>query len=255
MTIPALGFGTAAIKGRVSHRQGADALERAYVAGVRHFDTARSYGWGAAEGVVGNFIRRHPRGDIRLVTKCGILPVDHSPLLSLSKSIARTIIALAPGLRSHVRRVASTETFRPTHTYDVDEMVKSLRTSLHELGLSYIDDLLLHNFGADKPGVEEIVEWFKVLQLSGVIRRFGFSVEGDLRAGLDFLARRDLLDGAIVQAPVSQTLLALPAEWRNVAFIAHSPFTFLSKQAANGEKSQAFRDLFLRLRDACRCEA
>ncbi len=255
MTIPALGFGTAAIMGRVSGRRGARALERAHASGIRHFDTARSYGWGAAEGVVGAFLRKHDRSEIRLVTKCGILPVRHSPILGLAKSVARAAIALAPGLRERVRRVASSDGFQPARTYDTEALAGSLRTSLEQLGVSYIDDLLLHNFSPERPGLEDIVTWFKGLQRVGTIRRFGFSVEGDLQEGLEVLARHGVLADAVVQVPVSEALLNLPDEWRNVAFIAHSPFAFLGRQAEADGKMKTLRDLLLRLGDSCRCEA
>jgi aryl-alcohol dehydrogenase-like predicted oxidoreductase len=255
MTVPSLGFGTAAIMGRVPRRRGAEALERAYAAGIRHFDTARSYGWGSAEGVVGAFLRWHPRAEIRLVTKCGILPVQRSPMLVLAKSLARTAIALAPGLRARVQRLASADAFQPTSTYDLDALAGSLRTSLDELGLAYIDDLLLHNFVPRKPGVEDVGEWFRSLRREGVIRRYGFSVYGDLMPGLDFLARCDLLADATIQVPVSDALLDLPREWRDVTFVAHSPFAFLKTQASADGKTQTLRDLILRLRDACRCES
>jgi aryl-alcohol dehydrogenase-like predicted oxidoreductase len=254
MTVPSLGFGTAAIMGRVSHRRGAKALERAYIAGIRHFDTARSYGWGEAEGVVGAFLQRHRREEIRLVTKCGIVPVRHSPALGLAKSLARAATSLAPGLRERVRRVASGESFQPVRTYDIDALAASLRTSLEQLNVSYIDDLLLHNFVPERPGVKDIVAWFKHLQRSGTIRRFGFSIESDLRPGLEFLARHELLTDAIIQVPASESLLSLPQEWRNVTFIAHSPFAFLARQTESDGKTRTLGDLLLRLGDACCCE-
>jgi aryl-alcohol dehydrogenase-like predicted oxidoreductase len=255
MSVPALGFGTAAIMGRVSRRRGAEALERAYAAGVRHFDTARSYGWGSAEGVVGAFLRQQPRSEVRLVTKCGILPVRQSPMLDFAKSVARVAVALAPSLRAHARRIASADAFQPTHTYDLDALAGSLRTSLEQLGFAYIDDFLLHNFEAGKPGVEDVVEWFRGLQRSGVIRRYGFSLHDDLLAGLDFLARRDLLADATIQVPVSEALLNLPGEWRGVRFVAHSPFVFLARQAASDGKFRTLHDLFLGLSNACHCES
>jgi aryl-alcohol dehydrogenase-like predicted oxidoreductase len=255
MTVPALGFGTAPIMGRVSRRTGRAALERAHAAGIRHFDTARSYGWGEAEGVVGAVLGRHRREDIRIVTKCGILPVRRSPLLSLAKSTARWALALAPGLKAQVRRVASAESFQPARTYETDMLAGSLRTSLSELGVSYIDDLLLHNFSPDRPGIEEVGAWFREQQRAGTIRRFGFSVEGDLLQGLEFLASKDLLADSVVQVPVSDTLLALPAEWRSVRFIAHSPFTFMRRQAETGRPLDTLAGLLLALGEACRCDA
>lgn len=255
MTVPALGFGTAPIMGRVSRRTGTAALERAHAAGIRHFDTARSYGWGEAEGVVGAVLGRHRREDIRIVTKCGILPVRRSPLLSLAKSAARWALTLAPGLKAQVRRVASAESFQPVRTYQTDMLAGSLRTSLSELGVSYIDDLLLHNFSPDRPGIEEVGAWFREQQRAGTIRRFGFSVEGDLLQGLEFLAAKDLLTDTVVQVPVSDALLALPAEWRSVRFIAHSPFTFMRRRAEAGGTLGTLAGLLPALGEACRCDA
>lgn len=255
MTIPALGFGTAAIMGRVSRRAGTAALERALAAGVRHFDTARSYGWGEAERVVGNALRKHRREDLRIVTKCGILPVRNTPLLGLAKSVARSLLAFAPGLKAQVRRVASSESFQPVRTYEIESLAGSLKTSLDELGVSYIDDLLLHNFSPERPGLEEVGAWFRDLQRSETIRRFGFSVEGDLLQGLEHLARKDLLADAVVQVPVSDALLALPREWRGVRFIAHSPFGFMRRQNDLGGQLTSLKALLPALGEACRCEA
>ncbi len=255
MTIPALGFGTAAIMGRVSRRAGTAALERAHAAGIRHFDTARSYGWGEAEGVVGAVLGKHRREDIRIVTKCGILPVRNTPLLGMAKSAARSLLALAPGLKAQVRRVASSGSFQPVRTYEIDVLSGSLKTSLSELGVSYVDDLLLHNFSPERPGLEEVGAWFRELQRAGTIRRFGFSVEGDLISGLERLAGKDLLADAIVQVPVSDTLLALPQEWRGVRFIAHSPFGFMRQQGELDKPLRSLAALLPALGDACRCDA
>lgn len=255
MTIPALGIGTAAIMGRVSRSAGTAALERALAAGVRHFDTARSYGWGEAERVVGNALRKHRREDLRIVTKCGILPVRNTPLLGLAKSVARSLLAFAPGLKAQVRRVASSESFQPVRTYEIESLAGSVKTSLDELGVSYIDDLLLHNFSPERPGLEEVGTWFRELQRAGTIRRFGFSVEGDLLQGLEHLAGKDLLADAVVQVPVSDTLLSLPQEWRGVRFIAHSPFGFMRRQKEMDRPLTTLAALLPALGDACRCEA
>lgn len=255
MTVPALGFGTAAIMGRVSRRAGSAALERAHAAGIRHFDTARSYGWGEAEGVVGAVLGKHRREDIRVVTKCGILPVRSSPLLSAAKSAARWALTIAPGLKSQVRRVASAQNFQPVRTYEIDVLAGSLRTSLAELDVAYVDDLLLHNYTPDRSGIEEVGSWFREQQRAGTIRRFGFSVEGDLLTGLDHLSRKDLLADAVVQVPVSDTLLTLPQEWRDVRFIAHSPFDFMRRQKELGGPLTSLTALLPALGEACRCDA
>jgi aryl-alcohol dehydrogenase-like predicted oxidoreductase len=253
--IPALGFGTAAIMGRISRREGEAALERAHAAGIRHFDTARSYGWGEAERVVGSVLGRHTREQIRLVSKCGIVPVKPSPFLSTAKSAARWVLALAPGLKAQVTRAAGAGNFQPQRTYDLEILAVSLQTSLADLGVSYLDDFLLHNFVPEAPGIEEVGAWFKTLKQAGTIRRFGFSVEGDLHQGLEFLAARDLLADAVVQVPVSDALFSLPQEWRGVRFIAHSPFSFLRRQAERDGKAEGLSHLLQALAESCTCEA
>jgi aryl-alcohol dehydrogenase-like predicted oxidoreductase len=253
--IPALGFGTAAIMGRISRREGEAALERAHAAGIRHFDTARSYGWGEAERVVGGVLGRHAREEIHLVSKCGIVPVRPSPFLSMAKSAARWALALAPGLKAQVARAAGADSFQPTRTYDLEVLAASLRTSLADLGVSYLDDFLLHNFVPKAPGIEEVGAWFKTLKQAGTIRRFGFSVEGDLHQGLMFLAAKDLLAGAVVQVPVSEHLLNLPREWRDVRFIAHSPFSFLRRHAERNDRIATLSDLLRALSETCQCDA
>jgi aryl-alcohol dehydrogenase-like predicted oxidoreductase len=250
MNVPDLGFGTGAIMGRVSSRLGLAALERAYAAGIRHFDTARSYGWGEAEGVLGRFLRGHAREEIRLVTKCGIMPVRRSPILGAAKALGRVALSLAPGLRAKLRQVAGRESFRPTYTADAGMLASSLQTSLDELGVSYVDTLLLHNFMPVMAGFDEVVAWFVDLKRAGVIRRYGFSVEGDLAEGLSFLAQKGLLDEALVQTPVSSSLLNLSKEWREVSIIAHSPFEFLRTHP----EVMSFTDLLRRLGSVGRCE-
>jgi hypothetical protein len=99
--------------------------------------------------------------------------------------------------------------------------------------------------------LEEVAEWFAGLKQSGVIRRHGFSVEGDLKEGLSFLARQNLLVDAVIQAPVSEAMLNLPREWRDVPIIAHSPFEFLRAQS----RIASFADLLHAVGEVCRCEA
>jgi aryl-alcohol dehydrogenase-like predicted oxidoreductase len=251
MTVPPLGFGTAAIMGRVSRRRGLAALERAHAAGIRHFDTARSYGWGEAERVVGTFLRGHAREDIRLVTKCGIVPVRRSTMLRAAKTVGRLALSLAPGLRARGQRIAGSTGFRPSYTADPEALAASLRTSLGELGVSYVDVLLLHNFSPGMARLEEVAAWFAELKRSGVIRQHGFSVEGNLNEGLSFLARQDLLADAVIQAPMSEAMLDLAKEWRDVPIIAHSPFEFLRRQS----RIASLSDLLLAVGETCRCQA
>ena len=254
MTFPQLGFGSAPVLGRVGKRESLDAIAHAYRHGVRHFDCARSYGWGEAEGLLGRALAAYPRDSFRLVSKCGIVPPRRSTLLSLAKSSARRILQVLPGAHAFVRGVA-TKHFQPTGTYDVAALSGSLETSLRELGTSYLDVLLLHNFEVGKPGLPEVIAFLREQQKTGRIRRYGFSLESELTPGLDYLAQLDALEGALVQVPVSDALFRLPEEYRRVPLIAHSPFRYLSQPAERAARARNLSELFTALAQACNCEA
>lgn len=53
--VSVLGLGCAAMLGRAGRRDSLAALGAAYDAGITFYDTARSYGYGACEGLLGEF--------------------------------------------------------------------------------------------------------------------------------------------------------------------------------------------------------
>jgi len=248
MTTPKLGFGTAPILGRVGRRDSIAALEQAYALGVRHFDTARSYGWGEAEGLLGDFLKGRTRHECTIVTKCGIVPVKRSTALSAAKTLARKVRDAVPSAASLVRRAASFSRWQPTCTYDVRTLNESVETSLRELRTDYLDVLLLHSFDPIVAGLDDVATWFQRLQQRGSIARYGFSIEGNLVEGLTCLRRYGVLDRAVVQAPVSETLFSLVPEWRDVPVFAHSALRFSAASAIS------FGEILARLGESCRCE-
>src|SRR5215471_17656300 len=92
-----LGFGCAFSRS-VSKSDAARCLDAAFDAGIRHFDVAPSYADGAAEGYLGNFLKRH-NARMTVTTKYGILAPVMRPFYV---KVAR--IVLGPILRA-VRRV------------------------------------------------------------------------------------------------------------------------------------------------------
>src|SRR5580692_9037567 len=104
---PALGFGCSAVMGRVGRKASLAALAAAYDAGVIFYDTARSYGYGESEALLGEFLRGR-RDQVLLSTKFGILPTPASPLKRALKPIARTLLQLAPSARKAMQRQLNT---------------------------------------------------------------------------------------------------------------------------------------------------
>jgi len=251
MTVPELGFGSAPVLGGIGKKQSLTAIAHAYQHGVRHFDCARSYGWGEAEGLLGRALGAYPRSSYRLISKCGIVPPRRRAALSLAKSAARKLVQVLPGARAFVRGVA-TKHFQPSGTYDVAALSGSLETSLRELSTSYLDVMLLHNFEVGKPGLPEVIAFLREQKRAGRIRRYGFCVEAELTPGVAYLAQLGVLDDALVQVPVSDALFRLPQEFRRVPLIAHSPFRYLSAPAPS---VQTLSELFVTLAGACNCEA
>lgn len=242
--------------GRLSAKESLVALGHAYDRGIRHFDTARSYGWGEAEGLLGSFLSSYPRDSYVLVTKCGLLPVRRGSWLRRAKAAARAMIGLYPPAGRLVRKIASSRMYQPVASYDIAFLEQSLTTSLGDLKTSYVDVLLLHSFAPESDGFGDVLYWMKTLQQKGAIRRYGVSIEKDIYSGLEFLDHWGVLHECVVQAPVSHQLLTLPEKWRHASFIAHSPFRFLAteKTDGSGNKNRTLTDLFAALGQACRCE-
>lgn len=142
----ALGFGCASIKGRVDRSTALEALERAYDLGVNYFDVARSYGYGEAESVLGEFLQGR-RSEVLVATKVGLAPPSHSGLLRAALPVARKVLSWVPQrvrdtLRSSAAQSGATEA--SSGRFEVDDVRESLETSLRKLSTDYVDVLLLH---------------------------------------------------------------------------------------------------------------
>ena len=83
-----LGFGCAAMGGRSSRKDSLTAIGAAWDAGITFYDTARSYGYGQSEGLVGEFLRS--KRDLAVIrTKFGILPAAQGGWKQKLKPLAR----------------------------------------------------------------------------------------------------------------------------------------------------------------------
>ena len=121
----------------------------------------------------------------------------------------------------------------------------------NDLGASYIDALLLHNFMPGMDGFDEVVAWFVDLKRTGVIRRYGFSVEGDLAEGLSFLAQKGLVEKALVQNS-GQRLLAEPPQGM-ACRVDYCPFALRVPADTSGGRA-SFADLLRRVGSVGSCE-
>jgi len=146
-----LGFGGAAIGNlftEVDDASAADAVNAAWAAGIRYFDTAPHYGLGLSERRLGEVLRARPRGEYVLSTKVG----------RILEPLAGEVPA---GLRDDegfdVRR-----THRRRWDFSGDGVRRSIEESLQRLGLDRIDAAFLHD--PDNHAEQALAEAYPALE-------------------------------------------------------------------------------------------
>jgi D-threo-aldose 1-dehydrogenase len=131
LTFTELGFGGAPIGNLYqahSEEAAQAALDAAWEAGVRYFDTAPLYGLGLSETRINRFLRGKQRSDYLLSTKVG-------RLLKLS----------APQERTGIGKFFDTPSRKEIYDYTHDGVMRSFEASLERLGVDYVDVLFVHD--------------------------------------------------------------------------------------------------------------
>lgn len=166
-----LGFGCAPVMGRVGRRQALDAMACAYDLGVTHFDIARSYGFGDAEAVLGQFIRGR-RDRVTLTTKFGIVPPSLSRWQRAARPIVRPLLkGLAP-FRRQVRQASAG--LLAERCFDAGYARACLEDSLRRLGTDHLDFYLLHEPDLDSlHGAPELRGFLDDNVAAGRLRAWG----------------------------------------------------------------------------------
>ena len=144
-----LGFGGSRLVAGPSKKQSLALLDAAFEAGIRHFDTAPSYGLGGAEEVLGSFLARH-RGEVTVTTKFGIPrpSATQKTVMQTARAMLKPIVERVPRVRARLLRALQTRKTAPLR-FRPDEMLASLQTSLRTLRCERVDLFLLHEAEAD----------------------------------------------------------------------------------------------------------
>lgn len=160
LTVAEFGLGMAPLAnlGRVIDESVAmEALEAAWNAGVRYFDTAPHYGVGLGERRLGAFLREKPRDEFILSTKVGRLLVEDPA-----------------GTHTDDEGFAVQTTLRRERDYSADGVRRSIDESLERLGLDRVDVVFVHD--PDEFYREALDGAFPALdelRREGVVRSFG----------------------------------------------------------------------------------
>jgi len=216
-----LGFGCGSVLGRVGRRASLRAMNAAWEAGITLFDTARSYGFGDAEAVLGEFLRGK-REDAIVATKFGIAPQKQNALKRLAIPAVRAALRV-PGVRKLKHRGNTPEvTFGQ---FTVAGLRASLECSLRQLRTDRVDLLFLHEAGASAMLQEDLMAELGALVQAGKVLRAG------LYAGAKVIAEC-MADGPATLAamqfgadPFDPVAASIPAcNQREALLIANHPF-------------------------------
>lgn len=164
-----IGFGCSNLLGDKTREQGLALLEAAFDAGVRHFDVARYYGFGDAEGIVGEFAARR-RDRITITTKFGLQPMKAVAASRVLIDGVRRLMRASAFVRKIVRR--QVRGLVQHSRFDVNSARASVEESLRQLRAEYIDVLLLHEAEVTDCK-EELLEFLLDMRSKGTIRSFG----------------------------------------------------------------------------------
>lgn len=169
-----LGFGCSPLMGRLGRSESLRLLETAYDAGITHFDVARSYGYGDAESVLGDFTSTK-RDKVTITTKFGILPSRRPAGPKVARSIARKLVALNPRVHRTLRQ--RTEKLPAGGYFSVQDAKSSLESSLQKLRTDYVDILLLHECKPKDLDSSELLEFLEACVEEGKTRYFGVATD------------------------------------------------------------------------------
>lgn len=170
-----LGFGTGLLHQVKDPSSAVRLLRQAHDQGITYFDTARLYGEGLCEGLLGEAFSGI-RGEVILTTKVGILPPARDLVTLLKGKMAATLRRLPP-----LRAVVPPPAIRwpEFRVFDPARMQASLETSLRELRTDYVDLLLLHECALEDVCRAEVIEFAEDAVRQGKARAWGVAPAPD----------------------------------------------------------------------------
>lgn len=210
-----LGLGCASLMGHHGKAASNRALAQTWDAGVNLFDTARSYGYGESESVLGQFLRGK-RDRAIVCSKFGKSHGIRPGLLSYLKPIARNLAARAPLARACLRSLSEWQ--QANDLFSVHELRNSLEQSLKALQTDYIDILFLHGATLSSLRDEQLFLELQKLVAKGHIRAVGisggpdivrFAIQENARGIRIFQFRYNICDQTVIRDVAAEELQKL----------------------------------------------
>jgi hypothetical protein len=165
-------FGCSTLTQHITLQESLRLLAQASELGIVHFDTARAYGNGESEAILGRHLRGR-RGELLITTKWGLRPPVTNELVTRTYTRATSSRGMSPAVRAlrDARRA-----LRPS-MFSAKKIRTGLETSLRALGTDYVDYFLLHEATADEACRGSVRRALEQLVREGKIRQFGLGSE------------------------------------------------------------------------------
>ncbi len=165
-----LGFGTAGLLREPSRKARLSILAAAFDAGIRHYDTAPTYGLGEAEELLGTFLAQC-REPVTVTTKFGLALTPAANRLRVVQAAGRAVLKVMPSLRNFARQRAQTLYTAPT--FDSVTARSTLEQSLRALRRERADLFLMHECASAYLANPGLYAYLHQLQQKGLIGAFG----------------------------------------------------------------------------------
>lgn len=167
-----LGFGCVQLTTHARQSEAVAILERAFSLGITHFDVARAYGFGRAEGILAQFLRGR-RDRVTVATKFGFqMPSGLAGDPRLIR-VAKRLLGPFPALLRRAQRRGSGMV--KAGAFSPEAAVQSLEASLRALQTDYIDILLLHEATLAAAAGEALLDTLQHQVTRGTVRHLGIA--------------------------------------------------------------------------------
>jgi aryl-alcohol dehydrogenase-like predicted oxidoreductase len=177
-------------------------MSAAWDAGVTLFDTARSYGYGEAEALLGEFLAGK-RKQATIITKFGITARAQPVWRRAAKPVVRAALSAVPSLRARLRRGLANEMSAPA--FSVAGLNASLEASLRALRTDTVDVLLAHEAPASLMQQDDLMDALAMVVKAGKALRVGIS--GSQQVAASVVSQGSALL-SVVQFPANRWIAA-----------------------------------------------
>lgn len=171
------GLGCGQLVGRFTLRESRRIVETALELGIRHFDTAPSYGMGTSEEVLGEVLAGVQ--GVTVATKVGPPRGRYSARVNVVRKFVKPVLDRLGSVKRIARRSyappTATATTRPRYDFSRDRIRRELETSLRLLRRAHVDIYLAHEPHPDDL-TRDLQPTFDDLVSEGLVRAWGVGI-------------------------------------------------------------------------------